>query len=678
MPYQSRFSRRRNVQAPQPRQYDPLVVTDMRGLDLSSPYDAIQKNRTPNAKNFRIYAEEADDRRVSISSRKGSGFYTTPLTEATIDTEVSTTGASDAAIGILTEWKADKFTASATGPLTKVELRIKNPGTSSGPVIVEVWTDDSGVPGVKIAESGILSSAITTSYAYVAARFIEAPTVTNAANYWVIARMQDDGSGTYQISSTTNATTALTSNNSGNTWAATTYALNIKAYGSATTTIKGLTRFAPSDNQNTTIVAIGNNIYSVNDGTGATTSRIASLNSSASDVFFTYADDKAFLVNGFDTLRTLNSSMTAATITHTNLPVLRLATFHKNRLFGVDAGDPNKIVYSEDPGNDDGAGNLWYNAWLSTSFIYVPTPKASDPITAIIPFQDNLIIFTRTSKYVLYGSNPGDFTVRQSTGKKGAVHQNAVFADENFIYFVAPDKTINRFNGSSDDIISDLTERGGGSIQPEMENVADIDKIVITKWKRIVRFYYASSGSSVNNQCLLWHTVFEEWMKDTDTQVSRAVAWTDGNDDNRLVEASSTAPVLYYAEQDDNNLGKAIDFEYNCNYNSMGNPAQRKRIVKFFPLLEGEGTNYSVTVGMDHDRQNTPRETELPLTVAGALIGHFDIGDGTTIGRVNQFEPTRIRVSGYGYYWQPRISRKAINNPIQFIGYVVSIRSKRL
>jgi hypothetical protein len=167
-------------------------------------------------------------------------------------------------------------------------------------------------------------------------------------------------------------------------------------------------------------------------------------------------------------------------------------------------------------------------------------------------------------------------------------------------------------------------------------------------------------------------------MLDTDAYVSHAVHWNDSQDDNQLVEASSTAPTLYYAEVDDNNLGKAIDFIYDCPYDSMGNPAVRKRIVKLFPLLEGEGTNYSVQVGVDRDRQNTPRLTDLPLTVGGALIGHFNIGDGTVIGGINQYKPTRVRVAGYAYYWQIRISHEGINNPIQFVGYVVSIRAKRL
>ena len=208
--------------------------------------------------------------------------------------------------------------------------------------------------------------------------------------------------------------------------------------------------------------------------------------------------------------------------------------------------------------------------------------------------------------------------------------------------------------------------------------MADVDKAFVTKWKRHIRFYYPSSGSPVNNRCLIWNTVLEEWMMDTDAYVSHALPWTDGNDAYELIEASSTAPTLYYTEKESNNVGKAIDFEYDCNADSMGNPAQRKRIVRFIPLLEGEGRDYPVEVGVDKDRENLPRWVTYPLTVGGATIGSFNIGDGTKIGRIVEFEPKRIRIPGYAYYWQVRVKRKAINNPVQFIGYVLSIRAKRL
>lgn len=814
MPFVSPFSQRAKTQVPRnssklPRAFAyPITRVDWRGLDMTSPYDGVKNNRSPFGHDFRIYAEESDSRQVAVSSRKGSGTYVPSLNSAVDQQNTGTTGAADKSVGVLTEWKAMKYTAGATGPLNKVELRLKKTTTSSGPIVVKFYTDNAGKPGTLIGESGILNSAISTSYAYVPAHFIEAPAVTSASIYWIVAYIQDDGTNTYSWSSNTSTTLALTSNSTGSAWDTTTYSLNFKAYVCDTATIKGGVRFAPTTSANQTVIPIGTSLYAVTDIGGALTPILTGQSSSATDYHFTYADNKLFWVNGFNDLTTWDGSVASGnsnlvvngtfeanvtgwvagtgttitrdtgagnfrtgvagmklvgsggnhavatypityekgkqytltmyvkgtasqtvtpraqgvlgpavtltggwdlltytfiatastastygvesgtnnatiyvddvdmrftgiqTITHTNLPILSNILFHKNLLFGISAADPNKFVWSEAPGNDDGAGALWYNAYLSTSFIYVPTSKASDPLTGMTEFQDNLYFFTRTGKYTLYGSDPGSFLVREAVGKKGAVSQKAIFTDENNIYFAAPDGYY-RFNGSKDEIISTV-------IQNDFASIADLNKVFVTKWKRLIRFYYPSAASSVNDSCHLWHTVYEEMLKDTDTFVSYAIPFTDGDDDDQLVEMSSTAPRATYAEVDYNNHGKAIDFVYYCKNDSMGIPAIRKRLTRFFPLLEGDGGDYPVQIGVDKDMEDETRYVDHDLAQGSARIGEFSVGDGTLIEKVVQFKPKKFRISGYAYYWQVRIKRRAINNRVRFIGYVLAIRTKRL
>jgi len=672
MPFRSTFANRRRVKAPATQSATPEVKLDLRGLDLVSSYDTIVKGRTPFAHDFRLFAQEAEDRRVAVSSRKGSSKYLTPVGQAVSVQNISTAGASDQLIGISDKWLAMKFIPTSTAPLTRIDLNLKS-NNASGPLIVEIYNDSSGSPGTLLASSGILNSSITSSAAYVAARFVEAPSLTSGSSYWVVVHMQDDGSGNYIWTSTTALTTAMTSNSGGLSWTATTFGLNYTAYQSATSSILGLARFTPDTSSNKTLVPIGTGMYVGNDVAGTMSTIATSLSVNATNYYFDEADGKIFWVNGFDNPKYWDGT-TVTTMTFTNLPVLKLMCFHQNLMFGISATEPNKLVYSEAPGNDDGAGNLWYNAWLSTSFIYIPHPKANDPITAIVPFQNNLYIFTRTGKWTLFGSDPGSFALREATGHKGAVSQNAVYADENYIYFVAPDG-IYRFNGSSDEKISDTGTYG---IQPEFSDMGNLNNCFVTKWKGLIRIYYTPSGGSYNSKCLLWHTTFEEWMIDNDSYTRFALPLTDGDDPDALLEASSTSPAVHYGEVGYDNMGKAIDFEYDCNYDNFGNPAQKKRIQRFYPLLEGEDHDYTVQVGIDKDRENNPVYSDFALTATGPKIGHFQIGDGTELGSFNQFSPRRLRTTGFAYYWQIRIKRKAINNPIRFVGYVMTFKGKRL
>src|SRR5213596_4244590 len=123
MPTISPFSSRRKTIIPVGNKAKPIARLDFRGLDTTSPYDAVKDNHTPFAHDFRMYAEEADQRQVSITSRKGSGPYIHALSSAIDQQNTSTTGAADASVGLLTEWKAMKYTAGATGPLTQIDLR---------------------------------------------------------------------------------------------------------------------------------------------------------------------------------------------------------------------------------------------------------------------------------------------------------------------------------------------------------------------------------------------------------------------------------------------------------------------------------------------------------------------------------------------------------------------------
>lgn len=789
----------------------------MRGLDMTTPHDLLKKGRTPYAKNFRIYSEDDNDRRVAVSSRKGHGEYFPPFDESADVSDTSTTGAADKDVGVVLNWRAMPFTPNANGRLTKLELDVKK-NTGQGPITVSIHSDSSGAVGSMLAESTILPSNVDTSYSYAPAVYIEAPLLTSGVQYWYVVHVQDDGTDGYQFSSNTSSALSLVSNAGISGMTATTYSLNFKTYLSPDYKDKGGVRFAQPSGVNRTLVAYETSMYMIDDVTQTATALIDSLNTLATNYRFSFGDGKVFWVNGYDNLMAWDgtlpsdntnvitngdfetnatgwSSTGAATggavarvtsdfhagvaslavtasgagtrqttttlstaarsgsiqrldfwikttaaqvityglagftqatvvatgswqhitkdvkvtasaatffvgtntanfnidevkvrstgveqIIDTELPILSMFTFHKDRAFGISASDPNKLVWSEAPGNPTDAADAyhqWYYAWLSTSFIYVPVPKAADAVTGIQSFQDVLKIFLYTNKYDLYGSDPGSFILRQSTGSKGAVAQNAILADENFIYFAAQDGFY-RHNGSSDEIISDFTAQGGGSIQPEFDGISFPENITIAKWKRQIRFYYGANASPVNTDCVLWHTVFEEWQHDTEVYVNRAIFFADGDDDRRLVEFSSYVPAIYNAEQDYNSLGKAIDFEYRMKYDSMGGPAQKKRILKYFPLIQGVDRAFVITANMDKDFSNNPVENQIILTQNGAVWGQFDWGDGTLWGNDTSFKPTKLRYPGYAYYWQLRIARKGANNPVKFFGVQYNYKPKRL
>lgn len=830
------FGSRQQVRAPSSSNLAQFQQLEQLGLDMVSPVDLMKSGRTPYARNFRLYAQQADDRQVAVSNRKGSGFYLNPLNETKTVSQESTAGASTQTIGVTLNNVLQKFVAPNSNRVTKLDIKLANPGVGRSAIIVELWSDNAGAPYKLLATSSYENGDISLSPGYVTARFIKAPKLTSSATYWIVLKVQDDGRDGYTVSTTTNTALSYVSNTGVSSPVAQTFSINYKLYTTAEAAVKGVYRWNRENGTNMTLVVIGTTLYRVDELTKTLVVVQTGLNASASYYSFDNADNKLFWVNSYDQLTTWDGTLeadnstlvtngffetnatgwtkvasqagvtvarttgqyysgaasldiahatlsmtggtqvnlvknhtyhitywakvavaknvkvfgtnkditnadvfltgdekqigstlagttswqqvnfmytatedskyilfqaeTAAThlyiddvvikdtgfgyITDPELPVLSQIVYHKDRLFGVVASDKNRFVWSEAPGNPTAttdiltgaqtnttASSQWYNEWKSTSFYYAPLPYASSPITSIQSFQDSLFVFTGEGKYVFSGYDAGSFTLRESSGFGGAVSVGSVAVTKNFMYFVSKDGYY-QFDGTNDKKISE-------PIEPLFRALTTRADVTVSVWRNEVRYYMQENGSAQNNACAVYHEGLDEWQYDTDTWVDQSIPYGDDDDSDQLIEISSLAPTMYMAETGYNNLGAPIDFEYRFNYTALKSPAQKKRIKKFFPLLQGVDSSFPLIVALDRDFQNSPRTKIVNLTVEGGVFGsEYELGDGMLFGGQTSFKVNRLRFSGYGNYWQIRISRKAVNNRVALVGAQFSYKMKRI
>lgn len=798
------------------------AVLDLRGLDMVTPVDLLSNGRTPYSQNFRLYAQQSDDRRVAVSSRKGPGFHTTPIGETLHSSNTASTGASTAQVGIMTGTHLIPFTAGSTARITRFDLKVSDPeSNASGPLLIQLYSDTDGKPHKLLSETSILSGDVGETSDWITARFINAYQLENGVDYWIVVHIQDDGRNMYSLDTTTDGTPAWVTDTTLFSATEQEYAVNYRLYTTPDGKDKGSYRFNRDNGDNTTLVAYGTTMYRIDEATGELLEIIDGLSEDATEYAFTNGDNKVFWVNGFDELTNwdgtiedeavnivsnpgfdTNTTGWAATgggsgntitrdtgagnyhtgpaglavtassgtrsaqqtlsmlknrrykisywakgasasgntqlvvngggspitesvhpitaswalyemyyvpaadvtniriqstavnfyiddisiidtgieyIIDSQLPILSDVLFHKDRVWGVVADDPNKLVFSENPGNPayDPTGvtpttarEQWYYEWLSVSYWYVPRPHNGSPITKIVSFQDSLTIFTQDNKYVLSGYDRGSLNLRQATGNKGALSRRGVINDENSIYFVSADG-LYEYNGSKDDKLSSL-------VSPLIDGCPRKNEITPILWKNQVRFYMASSGSTVNDICLIYDKDMQEMLLDTGTYVNRAVYYNDADDDDQLVEFSSQVPASYVAEQSYHSLGAPIDFEYRFKYDSMGTPMQRKRLKRFYPILQGVDNTFNLQLAMDKDFEDSPRIKEQLLTTNGAKLGQFKLGDGTLLGGDKSFKPKRQSYSGYANYWQLRVKRKGVNNRVALVGAQFSYKTKRL
>lgn len=829
------FGSRPQVKAPSASRLAQFQQLEMLGLDMVSPTDLMKSGRTPYAKNFRLYAQQSDDRQVAVSNRKGSGFYLTPLSETKTVQQESVTGADTQEIGVVLNNVLQKFVAADSNRVTRLDIKLANPGSGRGAIIVEIWSDEGGQPHRRLATSSFENGDITESADYVTARFAQAPKLTATETYWIVLRVQDDGQDGYTVSTTTNTELAYVSNTGVASPVLQEFSINYKLYTTAEAAVRGVYRWNRDNGDNLTLVVIGTTLYYVDEDTHALVSIKTGLSASADYYSFTNADNKLFWANSYDPLSTWDGTLEATNadlitngtfevnitgwakvaseasttvtrttgqfhggvasmdianagdtmsghtvvnlvknhtyhisywvktavannvglkgtnedltdalvflsgsetqigntvaattswqqvdfmytatedmerifftssntathiyvddvvikdtgfgqITDAELEVPSQIVYHKDRLFAVSAANVNKFQWSEAPGNptattdefgaqiETTSSSQWYNEWKSTSFQYVPRPYIGSPITSIQSFQDSLFIFTQDGKYVFSGYDTGSYTLRESTGFGGAVSRKSVAITKNYMYFVGKDGFY-QFDGTNDKKISEVVE-------PLFRSLTSRSEVTVSVWRNQVRYYIQENGSAYNNSCLIYHEALDELQYDTDTWVQQSIPYGDNDDDDQLIEVSSIVPTMYVAETQYNHLGMPIDFEYRFNYTALKTPAQKKRIKKFFPLLQGVDSSFPLIVSLDRDFQNSPRTKIINLTVEGGVLGdEHELGDGLLFGGQTSFKMHRLRFSGYGHYWQIRVSRKAVNNRVALVGAQFSYKTKRI
>lgn len=640
---------RRNIVASSRPRVDE--VYDMKGLNQIAPDQVMPEGETPFTINSRRYARNENDTRVAVRTRLGSINLSTPVGE-TLDTKNTNAVIGDLAFS--TEQSvAFSFVAGSSGALTKLAFHLKKASNTGGHVIVEVRDNNSGMPGQLIAKTSIKSSDIGVDYGDVETRLMDAPAMTETATYWCVLKAQRLSIGTYYLAQTAGSGLSV-STDDGATWTAQNVSAQFKTYISTLALIKGYTKRYPSNKNNRTMFALGTNVYAVPDNPTVPVVVDSNIHLNAQKVRFAHVDNLTVWTDGIGPLRQWDGddviNVPGAPLAPSNVIVF------KNRMMVVPSTDPTLVKFSA----------LYdFKSWPSVNFFYVPRPKSPDPITGWVEFQDNLVIFTHETKHVVFGSDISTFTRKEAIGTKGAVSQEAMAVDRNNIYFMADDKMIYAYNGSTDRLIS-------GKVEPELQS-ADPKSVHFHIYRNQLRVYYEKAATG--QRCMLLLDIEQDqWFKDTGRNVLGSIEWT--HNDNELVEFSSRAGWIFQGETGNSDLGKAIDFKYWTAYKNYGSGAAKDRIKRFRPIVRPADSQYYLKVGRDVDFNDTPDMRDWLVDGGGAVWGSFVWGDGTKYGGKKMIDNTAA-MSGRGKHTQYRFEHDGVDQPVELYGYIALVKSGR-
>lgn len=605
-----------------------------------------------------------DAREVAIGkweTKRGNDFFSVPVGEAVNVQQASLTGAGNVSFST-TKYAAMKLTATASGCLSAVEVNIKNDASATGTIVVALYTDSSG-PGTELARSTIPASLLTSSYQYLKARFISCPDVVNGTSYWVVVFSQS-GSGEYKISSTTNTSEARTSINSGLTWSAQTFSLNVKLSTATAGGIKGCIRVKRPNGIFYTFFAHGSNLYSVNEANGAVTSVDSGLDAAATYCRFAFVNDELHYVTGQQKPRKYD--FTTATEVTTAPEFASDIIEHKGILFYLSAIDPTKMFYTNFAA---------YATFTSTDFIYIPAPKTSDPALAFAKLNGNLFIGTRNSKYVLYGSDNATFRLDEAPGQKGTFSQESFVYDTNYI-FLATDDGIYQNNGAEE---KNITE----NILDQWTSLLHKTNTVLELYNNRLYVWFTPDGQSLNTKCLVYNILYQIWESvDINTYVGRAYARFEYED--KFIQGSNRIGMLMLGEEttnDFNNMGEPLTWELRTNFDTFGTPSQFKRVPIYRPHFDTQTGEYSVQVGYAKDYYDSPTYSNVSLQGDGPRFNTgvtFD--SGVTFGSASQVNPmdSGVVIPGEFRRLQLRYKHYAAREPVAFDGHVLNLETQRL
>lgn len=636
---------------------------------MTFPDEQMPPGDSPWTTNSRMFARNDGDSRVANRTRKGASHLSSPVGSAANVQNVATpTGDLDFSA---TKLIANPVVFSSAGALTRIDTEIKKIGSTSGHVIVEVYTNNGGVPGNLIAESSIYGSLVTTSYQYLTSYFMDAPTVNNTDTYWVVYYIQDNGSGSYYVHQTAaGAVLELSSTDAGRAWNNVNCGIHYKTYLSPPGTVKGFTVRYPSDISATRIMlAHLTSMYSIPTATGTPTAIETGLSVSASKYRFTQVNDLTMYANGYDQLKQWDgtNAPTVVPSVPTSNPDNVLAW--QNRVF-IYKG--TRVEFSE-------LGDS--TTWPAVNFFYIPitTPKSPDHIAGWRIFQDNMLFWTHKTKYQVIGSNIANFTYKEVVGTKGACCDEAIAVDRNFAYFMSDDKQIYRYNGVSDTLLS-------LNVESELQGLDDVNDVRLHLYRNQLRVYYSKNGEGrmllldielSNPSASDWR-----WFLDTGHAVCGS---TDMylNQNDPLIEFSSLVGRVYYGETQYSDIGKALDWKYWTNYKSysyrrrngqsFGGASTKKRVRRFHPIVRTQDADYTMSVGRDQDFNNNPDMRAYVVAGGGGKFGAFKWGDGTKWGKQKQVM-NLSSISGRARFIQYRFERKGVETPVELYGYVAQYK----
>jgi hypothetical protein len=615
-------------------------------------------------------------------TRKGLNLFTDALGKAEA---LDSVGGDDATFTVDNK-KVLKcaFTAESDFRLWQIDLSLAKMPASYGRVLVEIYTSENSTPSVKIAETTIKELDMGTDVSLCSAIFNAAPDLVNGAEYWLVIRRQDGGSGEFLVGAQDGGE-LWASLDGGELWTEHPNTPNFKLYSADPNGIDNIF-VSKIGSQMIAWFACGGKLYR-SDMSGNVTLQNGDLGAGVKNMYFNQSVDGSTDV--IPSLRyTYGGKPRRINLVDYSEVEISAATGNARNILSHGAGkdgfffyltpdDPNGVFSSEEISSHPDEFDP-----EKTFASEIPAPKCGDDLTAMASLAGILTFFARKHKYALLGEGWQTFSVSDAPAIGGTFSQKSVAVDGSYIYY-ATDTGINVYNGSIEYNLC------GEDKNPRVQNIYDAieDKssIVLEIYDDRLHVFYSDLPTHINNKSMVYNLNLKIW-ESFDSGLFIGAAYGRDNQMGKFLVGHSRVGALMILGDESNqydDLGAPIKYMLSESWRPYGQPAQIKRISKWRPEFETVSGKYSVDCGFSFDfgeRIDYAFSVDLHsggiLWDTGRIWDNGEIWDGGGLGKTKM--TTRPTVHGEWRRCALHYKHFAAGEPATFISHTLTLQTQRI
>src|SRR5210317_1747980 len=327
----------------------------------------------------------------------------------------------------------------------------------------------------------------------------------------------------------------------------------------------------------------------------------------------------------------------------TSLPVDTLGSSFivnfKNHIF---LGNENTVVYSASYADTD------FTSASGGGIINI-----ADPITGLVVFRDQLIIFGESTIHVLSGSSQGDFVLKPVSRDLGCVASDTIQEIGGDIVFLGPDGL--RLFSATDRIGDFSLAAVSKTIQDEMLDLItsspDGFMSTVIREKSQYRIFGYNTGYTNDAAKAIGATQLESGIAFNDLRGFNAfVTYSEYAGFAERIYFGATDGFVYQMEQGNTFAGTDIPATFATPFIPLGDPNVRKTIYKGTTYLDVNGDfDLEFSLKFDFDQPDSIQPDSILSSDAAASITYGSGIYGTSLYGVKQKATYEVQTIGSGF-----------------------------